>query len=655
MAQFPNTNSSTSSSTSSNGSNGSKSGVHEQVHFPTPMSLSIPPVTAATVSSTVGTTTAVDLPSMSPLTIGGMEGLTDQQAAEVVELLTPFLSPTSTPLVLGMTQQQQQQALANRTFSPLTSPALMSQQQQQQYNQFQFQQQSAADSISMPPPSPSITAEHFMRRQQMQHIDKHTISSGNARRARRGTNTTTSHHPYRSTTQQQQQQPQQPQQPQAQQNRWTSEDYLLDSLAASLQNTPSLQFTTSSSATSNVFAGLNLPDSIFASTSSDINQLPSDSTATTQSSNQQTIQQQASRTLHQLNDTQPATATPASLLNLPSSAHHLPHTSTGEIVSPQSTCPPPIAQQQQQQRRIAGASTQQQQQQSSLLPEFLIHSAPMPAEFLHPPAPPLLQIDKNSSSSNSNSNNNNNSNNGGKRQRGGRRKSMTATTDRPPLSGAIAKPKRNEATRRRSRQALLSPRTTPLVPSTLKSISSPGISPALAPLAPAAEPYSNGAASKTPQMRPRGSAMVVAATSTTNIVGLEADVVTRLATKSNYQNIMEGKSELLGLNYRTEFKSGLEKRRTNHKQAEQKRRDSLKLCFQDLHHRLPDVDPKQVSKIYLLNKANGYIDALRRANERIAEVAREKGIDVDAIMAEVFDNADDSCQEEGEENGEEDL
>ncbi|KAJ1788483.1 hypothetical protein LPJ59_005532 [Coemansia sp. RSA 2399] len=588
-------------------------------------------------SHTVGTT-AVDLPSMSPLTIGGMEGLTDQQAAEVVELLTPFLSPTSTPLVLGMTQQQP--PITSRTFSPLTSPALMSQQygqfqfqlhqqQQQQQQRQQQQQQSAADSISMPPPSPSITAEHIMRRQQMQNHEN--SNNANARRTRRGTASTTSHHPYRPPTTQSPLPPPPPQQQQQQQNVWTSEDYLLDSIAASLQNTPILQFAaTSGGATSSIFAGLNLPDSIFAGAGagaaattdtnrSDNYQLPSGSA----------VSQTSSQLLHQLNDTstQAATATPASLLNLPSSAHHLPHTSTGEIVSPH----PSIIEQQQQQP-VASV------QQHALLPEFLIHSAPMPADFLHPPAPPPLQIDKS----------NGTKKRGGSSGGGGvRRRSMTSTTDKPPLSGAVVKPKRNEATRRRSRQALLSPRTTPLVPSTLKSMASPGMSPALAPLAPVSALDKHGpSTTSTPQMRPRGS-VVVAATSTTNIVGLEADVVTRLATKSNYQNIIEGKSELLGLNYRTEFKSGLEKRRTNHKQAEQKRRDSLKTCFQDLHNRLPDVDPKLVSKIYLLNKANGYIDALKRANERIAEAAREKGIDVDTIIAEVFDDID-SCGEEEE-------
>ncbi|KAJ2398861.1 hypothetical protein GGF41_008249, partial [Coemansia sp. RSA 2531] len=176
-------------------------------------------------------------------------------------------------------------------------------------------------------------------------------------------------------------------------------------------------------------------------------------------------------------------------------------------------------------------------------------------------------------------------------------------SSRPPATAPIAlrdqqQAKRESGTlssaagRRRSRTSLLSPRQTPLVPSTLKNVSSPGFSPhsmaspGLAPLTPATlaprriassqatpnmGPMTSG--SVTPQMRPRA---VIAATSTTNIVGLEADVVTRLATKSNYQNIMEGNSEFLGLKYKTEFKSGLERRRTNHKQAEQKRRDSLK-------------------------------------------------------------------------------
>ncbi|KAJ2523996.1 hypothetical protein GGI11_001119, partial [Coemansia sp. RSA 2049] len=376
---------------------------------------------------------------MSPLTIGGIEGLTDQQAAEVVELLTPFLSPTATPLVRGMVPQH---AVGAGTFSPLTSPALMSQQQQQQQQQFaQFQlSQSIADTISMPPPSLSTTAEHIMRH------------------------------------------------------------YLLESLAASLQNTPHLQFTTSGfSSATNVFAGLNLPDSLLATASNDASNgnnghgngnnnhpladftIPEPSKGT---------QKQDTRTLHQLNDVQPITATPASLLNLPASAHHLPHTSTGEIVNPQSIASLPVVQQHQQQQQQHQPMENSTMEQHAL-PAFLMHSAPMPSEFLHPPAPPPLQIEEASIiATTSNNASGKNDNTSGIKKRGGRRKSMTATTDRlqqqqQTVGNKVAtKPRRNEATRRRSRQALLSPRTTPLVPSTLKAGTSPGISPALAPLTP---------------------------------------------------------------------------------------------------------------------------------------------------------------------------
>ncbi|KAJ2383043.1 hypothetical protein GGI05_005451, partial [Coemansia sp. RSA 2603] len=98
-------------------------------------------------------------------------------------------------------------------------------------------------------------------------------------------------------------------------------------------------------------------------------------------------------------------------------------------------------------------------------------------------------------------------------------------------------------------------------------------------------------------------------------------------------NILEGNSELLGLRYHKEFKTGLERRRTNHKQAEQKRRDSLKACFEQLKDRLPGLDPKLVSKIYLLRRAHAHIDLLARTNALLMDAARGSGVDVDAIVA----------------------
>ncbi|KAI9478315.1 MAG: hypothetical protein EXX96DRAFT_483052 [Benjaminiella poitrasii] len=55
-----------------------------------------------------------------------------------------------------------------------------------------------------------------------------------------------------------------------------------------------------------------------------------------------------------------------------------------------------------------------------------------------------------------------------------------------------------------------------------------------------------------------------------------------LATRSNYQNLIEGKAAALGIDFSTQIKSGIEIRRTAHKAAEQKRRDSLKEWFDRL-------------------------------------------------------------------------
>lgn len=61
-----------------------------------------------------------------------------------------------------------------------------------------------------------------------------------------------------------------------------------------------------------------------------------------------------------------------------------------------------------------------------------------------------------------------------------------------------------------------------------------------------------------------------------------------LATKSNYQNLMEGKAAALGIAFSPNIKSGLEIRRTAHKAAEQKRRDSLKEWFDRLRREVEE-------------------------------------------------------------------
>ncbi|KAJ1677651.1 hypothetical protein EV182_005715, partial [Spiromyces aspiralis] len=106
-------------------------------------------------------------------------------------------------------------------------------------------------------------------------------------------------------------------------------------------------------------------------------------------------------------------------------------------------------------------------------------------------------------------------------------------------------------------------------------------------------------------------------------VSNDDDPIARLSTKSNYQNILEGKSDELGLKYSFDLFSGLEQRRTSHKQAEQKRRDCLKSCFEALKSKLPDLNPKMISKIYLLNQALSYIDKLEADNQTLREEYRQ--------------------------------
>ncbi|KAI9321640.1 hypothetical protein BX666DRAFT_2118419 [Dichotomocladium elegans] len=102
------------------------------------------------------------------------------------------------------------------------------------------------------------------------------------------------------------------------------------------------------------------------------------------------------------------------------------------------------------------------------------------------------------------------------------------------------------------------------------------------------------------------------------------DVEHHLATKSNYQNLMEGKAIALGISFSSSIKSGLEVRRTAHKAAEQKRRDSLKEWFDRLRHEVHEGyvkknvpsdeledDTKPLSKVLLLRYAYDYIALLK--------------------------------------------
>ncbi|CAG8754950.1 8002_t:CDS:2, partial [Cetraspora pellucida] len=68
---------------------------------------------------------------------------------------------------------------------------------------------------------------------------------------------------------------------------------------------------------------------------------------------------------------------------------------------------------------------------------------------------------------------------------------------------------------------------------------------------------------------------------------LADEVAEKLASQSNYKNILEGTSKSLGISYSSDVHSSLESRRTTHKAAEQKRRDSLKQSFDELKKVVP--------------------------------------------------------------------
>ncbi|KAI8378803.1 hypothetical protein EDC96DRAFT_493227 [Choanephora cucurbitarum] len=108
-----------------------------------------------------------------------------------------------------------------------------------------------------------------------------------------------------------------------------------------------------------------------------------------------------------------------------------------------------------------------------------------------------------------------------------------------------------------------------------------------------------------------------------------------LTSKSNYENLKEGKAKSLGIDFSTTIQSGIENRRSAHKAAEQKRRDTLKQSFDSLRAEIMDAliseendpedrqtkekDVKQMSKVVLLQHSYEYILRLKNENKRKEE------------------------------------
>lgn len=109
--------------------------------------------------------------------------------------------------------------------------------------------------------------------------------------------------------------------------------------------------------------------------------------------------------------------------------------------------------------------------------------------------------------------------------------------------------------------------------------------------------------------------------------GMSPQVGAMLASKSNYQHIVDGTYDQLNITYPEGMTQGLEVRRTSHKAAEQKRRDHLKECFEQLRMILPDRPDAAASKVVVLKKGYEHIVDLHESiRSKDAEIARLKAL-----------------------------
>lgn len=107
--------------------------------------------------------------------------------------------------------------------------------------------------------------------------------------------------------------------------------------------------------------------------------------------------------------------------------------------------------------------------------------------------------------------------------------------------------------------------------------------------------------------------------------GMSPQVGAMLASKSNYQHIVDGTYDQLNISYPQGMTHGLEVRKTSHKAAEQKRRDHLKECFELMRTILPDRPEAGASKVAILKKGYEHILQLHsRLEAKDAEMASLK-------------------------------
>ncbi|KAF0523950.1 helix-loop-helix DNA-binding domain-containing transcription factor [Gigaspora margarita] len=200
----------------------------------------------------------------------------------------------------------------------------------------------------------------------------------------------------------------------------------------------------------------------------------------------------------------------------------------------------------------------------------------------------------------------------------------------------------------------VSPNTSPVSPGTNSMLMSPMILPSPPPPGKRIV-HTNQNSSKSPQaLKP-----TISPNLKPRLSGVTADdAAEQLANKSNYVSILEGTAKSLGISYSSDVHSSLESRRTTHKAAEQKRRDSLKQSFDELKKVIPfnsasnntnvnnngcdgnnnnsisgkigdsNGSMKNVSKLFLLKRAHDHIVELQQQT-------KEKDLIIQNLMNEI--------------------
>ncbi|KAI9208075.1 uncharacterized protein BJ171DRAFT_233952 [Polychytrium aggregatum] len=107
----------------------------------------------------------------------------------------------------------------------------------------------------------------------------------------------------------------------------------------------------------------------------------------------------------------------------------------------------------------------------------------------------------------------------------------------------------------------------------------------------------------------------------------QKDSKSKSAKKSSQEDVSDANARMLQMQGASDLGQGIEVRKNNHKQAEQRRRDSLKQCFEELGQVLPSLTEKNPSKVHLLKKSFEFIMHLKtkegEADEQIERLQKD--------------------------------